>query len=137
MLPPNIKALILDMDGVIWKSDAPIGDLSAIFKSIEARRLKYVFATNNGTKTPEQYAEKLAEFGVNVEPWQVITSSLAVSYMLSQKFPSGTKIFMIGEDGVHQALQEKGFQVLGLENAQDAQIVVMGIDRAITFDKMR
>ena len=37
MLPSNIKALILDMDGVIWKSDAPIGNLPEIFKRIEAR----------------------------------------------------------------------------------------------------
>jgi 4-nitrophenyl phosphatase len=127
------------MDGVIWKSDVPIGDLPAIFNRIEARGLKYVFATNNGTKTPEQYAEKLAEFGVKVERWQVVTSSLAVSHMLSatRKFPVGTKIFMIGEDGVHQALQDKGFEVLGVENAPEAQVVVMGIDRAITFDKMR
>jgi 4-nitrophenyl phosphatase len=139
MLPSHIKALILDMDGVIWKSDAPIGDLPAIFKRIEARRLKYVFATNNGTKTPEQYVDRLAEFGVNVEPWQVVTSSLAVSHMLSatRKFPGGTKIFVIGEDGVSRALQDKGFEVLDVENAQDAQVVVMGIDRAITFDKMR
>lgn len=137
MLPSHIKALILDMDGVIWKSDAPIGDLPAIFKRIEARGLKYVFATNNGTKTPEQYKEKLAEFGVNVGPWQVVTSSLAVSQMLGQKFPRGTKIFVIGEDGVHQALQNKGYHVLDVEHAPDAQVVVMGIDRAITFDKMR
>lgn len=137
MLPSHIKALILDMDGVIWKSDAPIGDLPAIFNRIEALGLKYVFATNNGTKTPEQYAERLAEFGINVEPWQVVTSSLAVSHMLGQKFPGGTKIFMIGEDGVHQALKDKGFRVLDIANAPDAHVVVMGIDRGITFDKMR
>ncbi|HXQ33415.1 MAG TPA: HAD-IIA family hydrolase [Anaerolineales bacterium] len=137
MIPSHIKALILDMDGVIWKSDEPIGDLPAIFKRVEARGLKYVFATNNGTKTPRQYADKLAEFGLIVQPWQVVTSSLAVSHMLAQKFPSGTKIFVIGEDGVNQALQDNGFQVLELENAPDAQAVVMGIDRAITFDKMR
>ena len=137
MIPPYIKALILDMDGVIWKSDAPIGDLPAIFKRIEARGLKYVFATNNGTKTPEQYADRLVEFGLHVEPRQVVTSSLAVSHMLSQEFPNGTKIFVIGEHGVSRALQKKGFQVLDVENAQDAQVVVIGIDRAITFDKMR
>lgn len=139
MIPSHIKALILDMDGVIWKADEPIGDLTAIFKRIEARGLKYVFATNNGTKTPRQYADNLAEFGLIVQPSQVVTSSLAVSHMLAatRKFPRGTKIFMIGEDGVHQALQEKGFQVVGVENAPEAQVVVMGIDRAITFDKMR
>ena len=137
MLPSHIKALILDMDGVLWKADAPIGDLPAIFNRMDARGLKYVFATNNGTKTPEQYADKLAEFGVLVEPRQVVTSALGVAHMLSQKFPIGTKVFMIGEDGVYQALKEKGFEIMPVADAQEAQVVVVGLDRAITFDKMR
>jgi len=137
MIPSNIKALILDMDGVIWRADAPIGDLAEIFARIEARGLKYVFATNNGTKTPEQYVEWLAGFGVNVKPSQVVTSALGVAYMLAQKYPKGTKVFMIGEDGIRVALEEKGFEVLSTSDAPEAKVVVMGIDRGITFDKMR
>jgi 4-nitrophenyl phosphatase len=136
MLPSHIKALILDMDGVIWRSDTPIGDLPAIFKRIEERGLKYVFATNNGTKTPEQYVETLSKFGVQVDPDQVMTSALGVAQMLSQKFPPGTKTFMIGEDGIRMALGEKGFEVLSMERAPEAQFFVMGLDRQITFEKM-
>lgn len=137
MIPSHIKALILDMDGVLWKSDAPIGDLPSIFRRIEARGLKYVFATNNGRMTPEQYVEKLAKLGVEADPQQVVTSALGLAHMLAQKFPSGTKVFMIGEDGVYHALQENGFDVLPVVDAQDAQVVVMGLDRSVTFDKMR
>ncbi len=137
MIPSNIKALILDMDGVIWRADAPIGDLAEIFKRIEARGLKYVFATNNGTKTPDQYVERLAGFGVNVKPSQVVTSALGAAYMLAQRYPKGTKVFMIGEDGIKVALEEKGFEVLSTNDAPEAKAVVMGIDRGITFDKMR
>jgi 4-nitrophenyl phosphatase len=57
--------------------------------------------------------------------------------MLAQKYPKGTKIFMIGEDGIRVALEEKGFEVLSTSNAPEAKVVVMGIDRGITFDKMR
>ena len=137
MIPSNIKALILDMDGVIWRADAPIGDLAEIFARIEARGLKYVFATNNGTKTPEQYVDRLAGFGVKVKPSQVVTSALGVAYMLAQRYPKGTKVFMIGEDGIKVALEEKGFEVLSTNDAPEAKVVVMGIDRGITFDKMR
>ena len=137
MLPSHIKALILDMDGVIWRSDTPIGDLPAIFGRIEERGLKYVFATNNGTKTPEQYVEVLKQFGVQLQPSQVVTSALGVADMLARKFPPGTKAFMIGEDGVRAALEEKGFEILSVESAPDAQFFVIGIDREISFDKMR
>jgi len=136
MLPSYIKALIIDMDGVVWKSDTPIGDLPAIFNHIRERGLKFVFATNNSTKTSEQYVERLKGFGVDVEPWQVITSSQAAAHAVAKKFPAGTKIFIIGEDGVRVPLEEKGFEIVSVENAPQAQAVVMGIDREITFNKM-
>ena len=135
MLPSYIKSLILDMDGVIWRADAPIGDLAAIFNRIRERGLKFVFATNNSTRTSEQYVARLKEFGVDVEPWQVVTSSQAVAHALAQKFPRGTKVFMLGEDGVRIPLEEKGFEILSLENAAQAQAVVIGMDRGITFQK--
>jgi 4-nitrophenyl phosphatase len=137
MLPSHIKSLILDMDGVLWKADAPIGDLHNIFIQIEARGLKVAFATNNGSRTPDQYVERMAGFGVKVEPWQVVTSSLGVAYLLNKKFPAGGPIFAIGETGLLLALREKGFEPLALEDAENAQAVVMGIDRGINFEKMR
>ena len=134
-LPQNIKALIIDMDGVIWKSDAPIGDLPATFNRIRERELKFVFATNNSTRTSEQYVARLKEFGVDTEPWQVVTSSQGAAHAVAQKFPRGTKVFMIGEDGIQMALEERGFEILSVDDAPQAEVVVMGIDRGITFQK--
>ncbi len=124
------------MDGVLWKADTPIGNLPAVFDLIHGRGLKVAFATNNGTLTPEQYVERLAGFGVAVEPWQVVTSSLGVAYLLSQEFPSGGQVYAIGEAGVLQALREKGFDPLSLEEAESAKALVMGFDRSINFFKM-
>lgn len=136
MLSSSIKALIIDMDGVIWRGDAPIGDLPATFKRIRELGLKFVFATNNATRTAKQYVTRLQTFGVDVEPWQVVTSAQAAAHGLSQKFSRGTKVFMIGEDGLRLALEEKGFAILSIENAPDAQAVVIGLDRQIDFQKM-
>ena len=136
MIPDHINALILDMDGVVWKADAPIGDLTAIFRRIRERRLKFAFATNNSTKTSEQYVARLQEFGVEAEPWQVVTSSQGAAHAMAQKFSPGTKVFMIGEDGIEMALKEKGFEILSVEDAPRAEVVVMGIDRFVTFEKL-
>ncbi|MBF8249256.1 MAG: HAD-IIA family hydrolase [Bacteroidetes bacterium] len=137
MLFSTIKALILDMDGVLWKADAPIGDLPSIFARIESRGLRYVFATNNGTKTPEEYRKKLVDLGVQAETWQIVTSAMGVAHLLAQSFPHGAKAFMIGEAGIREALEERGFEILSVENAQEAQFFVMGIDRDITFEKIQ
>lgn len=135
MIPPDIKALILDLDGVIWKGDAPIGDLPSIFGRIRARGLKYVFATNNSTRTSEQYVQALQSIGVEAEPWQVVTSSQSAAHAVAQAFPRGTQVFMIGEEGIRMALEERGFEILPVEEAQAAKAVVMGIDRGINFQK--
>ncbi len=123
------------MDGVIWRSDSPIGDLPAIFKRIRERGIKFVFATNNSTKTSAQYVDRLAQFGVQVEPWQVVTSSQGAAQAVAQKFPRGTKVLMIGEEGVRIPLLEQGFELVSLDNAAQAQAVVMGMDREINFQK--
>jgi 4-nitrophenyl phosphatase len=71
-----------------------------------------------------------------MEPWQVVTSSLGAAYLLSQNFPTGSGIYMIGEDGLRGALEEKGFKVLSAEEPEGARAVVMGMDRSINFKKV-
>jgi 4-nitrophenyl phosphatase len=136
MLPKIIKSLILDMDGVLWKADAPIGDLPGIFDLIKDKGLKVAFATNNGSRTPEQYVERMQGFGVTIEPWQVVTSSQGVAHMLSQRFPEGGKIYVIGELGLECALQAKGFELVMKQGEINVLAVVMGIDRNINFTKV-
>lgn len=132
----KIKALILDMDGVLWRDVEPIGDLPGIFARLAARGLKAAFATNNGSRTPGQYVERLAGFGVQVEAWQVVTSALGVAHLLGQRLPQGGPVFAIGETGVLEALRAQGFQPLPVEAAEGAQAVVCGLDRQINFEKM-
>ena len=136
MYPSHIKALILDMDGVVWRGDAPIGDLAETFQRIRERGLKFVFATNNSTKTSEQYVARLKGFGVEVEPWQVVTSSQAAARAMSQAFPQGTKAFVIGEEGLRIPIEQEGFEIVTVENAPQAQVVVMGMDRGVSFEKL-
>jgi 4-nitrophenyl phosphatase len=136
MLSATIKSLILDMDGVLWKADTAIGDLPTLFDCINQKGLKVLFATNNGTLTPEQYVIRLAGFGVKIEPWQVVTSSLGVADLLSHRFPNGGPIYAIGETGLILALREKNFEPLSVEEANHAQAVVVGIDHEISFSKM-
>ena len=48
-LPANIKALIIDMDGVLWQGDVPLPGLQRFFDVLKLRQLKFILATNNNT----------------------------------------------------------------------------------------
>ncbi len=129
----SIQALILDMDGVLWRGDEEIGDLRSIFERIHKIGWKVIFATNNGSKTIRQYVELLSSFGVKVEPWQVITSATAAVEYLSNRYPHGGSVYIIGEQGIIEACAEHGF----LQSETEALAVIVGIDRKLTYDKLK
>ncbi len=126
LLIPPIRALILDMDGVLWRDNEPIGNLPSIFAKIKAKRLQVILATNNATRTPDQYVAKMAQFGVEIEPWRVINSANATAYRLKKAFPQGGPVF---------ALAAQGFSPAGSDEEPIA--VIGGLDRQITYDKLK
>jgi len=129
----KLKALLLDMDGVLWRDTQPIGDLPAILKKISAKGLKVAFVTNNATRTVEQYQEKFRGFGVEVQAEQIHTSAKAAAQILSEKHPQGGNVYVIGERGLREALEEKGFA----HGEQDCLAVVVGLDRELTYEKLK
>jgi 4-nitrophenyl phosphatase len=129
----EIKSLILDMDGVLWRESAPIGDLPVIFRRFKEVGLKVVLATNNGTKTPDQYVEKMASFGVPIKKEQIVTSAMALAYLLRKRFPQGGPVYIVGEAGLTTTLQDAGFY----QAEKDVLAVAAGMDRAIDFWKLK
>ena len=131
----DLRAFIVDMDGVLWEGRRPMQGLVDFFQTLRERRIKFVLATNNASKTPEQYVSKLAGMGVAVARDEILTSAQAAALYLRQQSANGTKVFAIGEDGVRQALAETGFTLTGLYEV-DAQFVVCGMDRGLSWDKL-
>ena len=133
MIDLAVEGLILDMDGVLWRDNTPIGDLPALFAEIRRRNLSVILATNNATLSADQYIEKLAKFGVFLEHWQVINSSQATADYLRQRYPKGGPVFVIGEQGLKIELAAQGFY----ESEQEPLAVVVGLDRTITYEKLK
>jgi 4-nitrophenyl phosphatase len=136
-LPSDVLGLILDMDGVLWRDADPIGNLRGIFERIAAIELGVVLCTNNSTRTPEQYLEKLGSFGVALAPWQIVTSSGALAHALSRIYPEGGKVFVLGEVGLTEALRQMNFEPVTELGGARPIAVAMGMDRQVTFEKLR
>jgi 4-nitrophenyl phosphatase len=91
-----------------------------------------VLVTNNATRTPLQYVERLAGFGVSVEPWQVINSVDVVTSYMARQYPTGGTVYVIGEEGITKALAEKGFTI----GEKNVVAVVAGMDRQLSYEKL-
>ena len=90
-------------------------------------------ATNNATRTIAQYVDRLSAYGVNVEPWQIVNSAIAAAQHLHNLFPRGGAVYTIGEEGLIQALAERGF----FYAEENVLAVVVGMDRKLTYEKLR
>ena len=128
----SIRSLIIDMDGVLYRGDQPIPGVAEFFQFLSDHSINYLCATNNPTLTPQQYTEKLARMGVRVPPERILTSSLATAEYLSAQYPPGTRVFAVGETGLIEAFKASHFVL----DDRDASVVVAGMDRQMTYDKL-
>jgi 4-nitrophenyl phosphatase len=128
----KISALIMDMDGVLWRQNDPIGDLRSIFQIIGQRGWKITLATNNATLSVQQYLDKLSKFGVRLSNEQILNSSQVVVHYLSQLYPDGGPVFIIGEEGLAQTLAEKKFYPA----EKNVLAVIIGMDRQLNWEKL-
>jgi 4-nitrophenyl phosphatase len=130
----DIKGLIIDMDGVLWRGRTFLEGVPEFFSFLRTNSMPFLLVTNNSTATPMSVVDRMDCAGVQIDPAEVLTSSLATAAHLQQQFPSGTTIYAIGEDALKGALSAVGFRLH--DSADGVQAVVMGFDREISWTKM-
>jgi len=133
---PQIRGLILDMDGVLWHDNEPIGDLPEIFSAIDRMALKVTFATNNASKNIKEIQSKLASFGVNVPEEQIVTSALATLRFIARNYPPESRVYVVGTGSLRDQFRAQGYTVLEDTNPTNADIVSVSIDPEINYQKL-
>ena len=113
------RALLLDMDGVLYRGSSPIEGAAEFLHAIGDRPFRFI--TNNPIATPEQVVSKMKAMGLgDFAANAVITSAQATArYLASEK--SNFRFYAIGEKGLHAALS-----TVGVEDDQAADYVVVG-----------
>lgn len=133
----KIEAAVLDMDGVLWRGDQPLEGLVELFQWFTEQDIPYMLATNNSSKTPDDYVAKLARMGVeNVPRERIVTSATATAAYLQGEYPAGTRMYVIGQKGIRQALDDAGFDISD-ESDDPVEVVVVGVDFDLTYDKAK
>jgi HAD superfamily hydrolase (TIGR01450 family) len=108
----------------------PIAGSREAIAALRQAGIGVVFATNNATRTPEQAAGKLNDLGFDATAEQVVTSAVAAADMIAP----GTRCLVVGADGLRDALHARGCVLV--DDPAQAQAVVTGLDRDVTYDKL-
>ncbi len=129
----TIKAVIMDMDGVLWRGDALLPGVGAYFDYLRARGLPFVLASNNSSNTPATYVAKLERMGVGgVTAREIVTSGTATVDYVRAHYPAGSPVHVLGGDGLRAMLTDAGFVL-----SDETKVVVAGIDFQLTYDKLK
>ncbi|MGV3465986.1 MAG: TIGR01457 family HAD-type hydrolase [Heyndrickxia sp.] len=127
----NYQGYLIDLDGTMYRGTERIEAAADFIQRLNKKRIPYLFVTNNSSRTPEQVAEKLNDFEIPASPDQVFTTSMATAQYMYDLKPKSS-VYVIGEEGIRDALQKKGFQF----KDEMPDFVVVGIDREINYEKL-
>ncbi|MGG0184700.1 TIGR01457 family HAD-type hydrolase [Bacillus rhizoplanae] len=125
------KGYLIDLDGTMYRGEERIEEASDFVKALQERNLPYLFVTNNSTRKPEQVADKLVQFDIPASAEQVFTTSMATANFIYER-KQNASVYMIGEEGLRDALVEKGFTLVD----SNPDFVVVGLDREVTYEKL-
>lgn len=128
-----IRALVVDVDGVLWRGKQPLPGVPAFFDFLRTRQIRFVIATNNSARPASDVTARLRRMGVAIDDDHVLTSAEASALYLSRTAPDAKRVYIVGGEGLRNALTKAGYQIV----EQDADAVVVGIDFTLTYEKLK
>lgn len=134
MLAERYDCILFDLDGVLYRGEGAVPSAPPTLAELRRRSVRPVFLTNNSSRTPLQVAEKLRGIGIEAEPGEVVTSALATAELLAER--GGGRAFVIGQDGVREALSDAGIAIVD-GDPEEADLVVVGYDGGATYGSLK
>ncbi len=127
----QIRCFALDMDGTVYLGEKWIDGARDFLKAVEDAGKKYVFLTNNSSKNPKAYLDKLERMGLKVGQDKIVTSGMAAIDYLKEHFP-GKRVFLLGNELLREEFEQEGICL----DEKAPEMVVVGFDTSLTYEKM-
>lgn len=127
------KLFLFDMDGTLYLGNRLYDFTLELLETIKSTGRRYLFMTNNSSKSVDDYVKKLAGLGIAATREDFMTSSQATAFYLKQHHP-GKKLYVCGTRSLIRELESEGFTVT--TDLEQVQCVVMGFDTELTFQKL-
>lgn len=125
---------LLDMDGTIYMENRVFEGTLDFLSAIRARGGRYVFITNNSSKSVRDYVTKVQAMGIPAGEEDFFTSAQAAVLLLRSKYP-GARVYCQGTASLVEELRRAGIDVR-LE-AEPVDVVLTGFDLELTAEKLR
>lgn len=131
----NVKHFLLDLDGTVYLGNSPIAGAVDFVNHLVSTGRGYTFLTNNSSKSADDYLDKLKGMGFSCTLSQVLTSGQVAGWYIEQKFPASA-VYVLGTESLRRELSTYNFSMVD-NCTPSADVVLVGFDTELTYDKLR
>ena len=125
---------LLDMDGTIYEEERLFDGTLDLLRKIGEDGGRYVFITNNSSKSVTDYVKKVRKMGIPADERHFLTSAQATIWWLQENRP-GAKVYCQGTRSLVAELKAAGIDVT--EQVEEVDVVLVGFDTEMTMAKLR
>lgn len=127
----NTELFLFDMDGTLYLGDQVYNGAIDLMNDLPKLGKKYIYLTNNSSRAGTDYITRLQRLGFPCEAENVFTSGMATGMFLNQNYP-GAKVYLVGTAAFRRELLSYGINLV----EEDAEIVVVGFDTELVYEKL-
>ena len=127
------EGIVLDVDGTVVRGDEPIDGAPEGYRIASEAGLEPLFVSNNPTKPPAAYVDRLGSAGFAVDADRVITAG-AVTVEYLKRHHADDELFVIGESGLFELLSSAGLSTT--ESIEDAEVLLASLDRKFDYEDL-
>lgn len=126
----EIRLFVLDMDGTIYLGEKVLPGAIEFVKTARKRGKKIVFFTNNASRNPNDYVEKLSRLGFDADRGDIVTAG-DVTIDFLKRFRPGKSVYLVGTPALERSFCEAGICI-----SEKSDIVVTSFDTTLTYEKL-
>lgn len=136
----KIKLFVLDMDGTFYLGDRILPESLRFVRRANETGRKFLFFTNNSSKTPTLYIKKLADMGMEIARKDIVTSGdVTIDYL--QSHHKGASVYLLGTEALCEDFRAAGIQFVSGEGEDGdptgiPDVVVCAFDTELTYYKL-
>lgn len=131
MLADQYDAFLVDMDGVVHLGEEAVPGAPEAIRALRDRGKTVRFVTNNSRASREALVEKLAGFGIEAEPADVVSAGWATVAHVADRGVDA--VHVLGGDQLAEMVRAEGIAV----RDEDVDAVVVGHDESVTYDDLQ
>ena len=127
-------AYIFDMDGTIYLGDHLLPGVTRMVEELRRRDIPIRYLSNNPTKDPQLYLEKLERLGLPTDISEIANTVVTMTNWLKEHHPDAV-VFPIAEEPLINAFKNAGIKLS--DNPEEIDIVVASYDRTFDYRKLQ